>query len=242
MVDEKVLRKLAGEMFTDYLNLVRGFNVDSFLTSGMDPFRFSFNYELYGPKDAVKKELVHKIEMKLENAFGSFHEKYLGQVEHTPSGTKWRIFKSGELPGIDIGNEGLDAYLQIKNKHNSMNSSSSKRLATELERVKTSKPGATVGCGWVIASPNRLCLGENYILPKARTFKGNELYEFVTGNPNEMSEALEMFREIIREYSTRHNFAELVEQAATRVKDTLESQAKSRGLDVIEYLYQNAVK
>ena len=111
------IRQVINEIFRSYLDVVRRFTAEDFLASSMDPFRFSFNVELFGLREAIRKELEHKIEMKLEDLFGDFHEKYLGNARHIPTGTSWRVLKRGEMKGIDIANDKNEWYLQIKNKH-----------------------------------------------------------------------------------------------------------------------------
>lgn len=242
MVQTNILEEVVGETFSEYLSVVTNFTLGEFLASSMDPFRFGFNVELFGLREAIRKELEHKIEMKLEDLFGNYHEKYLGKARHIPSNSPWRILKRGEMPGIDIANDEQKRYLQIKNKHNSLNSSSAKRLATELQRVSEEKPNAIVGAGWVIAGPSRSCIGENYIEPVARIFKGNDLYSFVTGNKNEMKEALDAFRSLVDQQSQRYDFPCLISDAVDRVAQGLESRAKFNGLSVVDFLYRHATR
>ena len=46
-------------------------------------------------------------------------------------------------------------------------------------------PEATIGCGWVIASEKRACIGERSIAEVGDTYKGRRLFEFVVGRENE---------------------------------------------------------
>lgn len=236
---EKALRKLVG----DYVEMIQNFSISEFMKAGVDPLRISYNAELWGLENAIKKEIEHKIEMKLEDLFGRFHENYLGTVKHIPSNTKWKIVPSGVMPGIDIANEEKGWYLQIKSKHNSMNSSSAKRLAQELKQLSEENPEALFGCGWVIASPKRKCIGEKYIKKVAKVYKGKALYSFVTGNKYEMDEVMEDFPRILIEMTRECDLDGLFEKATKRILSELKMQTQRRldkRLTIVEYLYEEA--
>jgi len=224
------------------VDVIQSFSVNDFLESNVDPFRFSFNAELWGLKQAVRKEIEHKIEMKLENMFGDFHEDYLGNTIHTPSDTKWVIVPSGVMPGVDIGNYKMEYYLQIKSKHNSMNSSSAKRLAQELRELSEEKPRAIFGCGFVIAGPSKKAIGEDGIAAVARVFKGKDLYSFVTGNPREMNEVIIDFPTFLKEVKKGYDFNKMLDEASGKVIKGLEMYANSQGISIQEYLYKQAVR
>jgi hypothetical protein len=242
MVQEKVLRTAVDELMTNYTNLIKNFALEDFLKSGVDPFRFKFNTELWGLKKSVRKEIEHKIEMKLENLMGDFHEDYLGNTTDIKTKNSWRIVPKGELPGVDIANEKDDKFLQIKSKHNSMNSSSSNKLAEEIVELKNQKPKAQIGCGFVIAKSGQAAIGESTIRSiGGLVFKGKELYHFVTNNNKEMDEVIESFPIIVRQLKNNYNFDELLNQASERIINELERKAKKGGISLEDYLYRDAV-
>lgn len=237
-----ILKKAARELVLKFKDEVEKFSLKEFLKSGVDPFRFSFNVALIGIAKATEKEIEHKLAMKLENLIGEFHENYLGNCTHKASNSKWEKVPQGVMPGIDIKNTSLNTYLQIKSKHNSMNSSSSKRLASELAQLKTQKPDAKVGCGWIIASKKRACIGEGEIRKVSGVvLKGNELFSFVTGDSGELAELMSIFPEIVADESKDINYEKLMREAAIRIYKELDSTAKNNGIDVIKYLFVNAV-
>jgi len=238
----EAFRKAIDELISSYTRLIRTFSCEDFLKSSIDPFRFSFNAEIWGLKQAVRKEIEHKIEMKLEDLFGDFHENYLGNATHIPTGTRWAKIPSGRIPGIDIANQNLRRYIQIKSKFNSMNSSSAKRLARELGELKKKRPDCSVGCGWVVAGPRRKAIGESYIDEVGDVYKGKLLYSYVTGNQKEMDELVKDFPAIINEIKEDFNFEELLDNATNRIISELERRAKRRNFGVVEYLYNEAVR
>jgi hypothetical protein len=242
MVQKGVLEEAIKRLLRGYRDKIEGYSIDDFLKADVDPFRFGFNVELGGLEHAVRKEIEHKIEMSLEDLFGDFHENYLGNARHVPSNTGWRILPKGAVQGVDITNEKYDWNLQIKSKHNSMNSSSAKKLAEQLKKLSEMRLEGIFGCGWVIAGPKRKCIGESEIAKVAKVYKGKELYRFVTGNTNDMDEVLETFPRILKDAKKEMDFGGLIKQATERVLNELEKRAKARKLTVVKYLYEEAVK
>ena len=242
MVQKDVLEKAVRRLLKGYRDKIKGYSIDDFLKADVDPFRFGFNVELWGLEHAVRKEIEHKVEMSLEDLFGDFHENYLGNARHIPSNTKWKKLPEGTVEGIDIINEKNDWNLQIKSKHNSMNSSSAKKLAEQLKKLSGVRPEGIFGCGWVIAGPKRKCIGESGIAKVAKVYKGKELYHFVTGNINDMNKVLEVFPRILKDAKKEMDFDGLIKQATERVLNELEKRAKARNLTVVRYLYEEAVR
>jgi len=242
MVQEKALRTAVSKLIQSYILLIKDFSLEDFLKSGVDPFRFKFNVELWGLKKSVRKEIEHKIEMKLENLMGDFHEDYLGKTIDIKTKNPWRIVPKGELPGVDIANDAENKFLQIKSKFNSMNSSSSNRLAEEIEQLKKQKPTAQIGCGFIIAKPGQAAIGESVIKSVGGLiFKGKSLYSYVTNNSQEMDEIIEKFPIMVRDLKSSYNFDELLNQASERIINELDKEAKKKGKILEDYLYHDAV-
>ncbi|AZQ13107.1 Eco47II family restriction endonuclease [Shewanella khirikhana] len=256
MSQEVVLNNALTKLINAYKNKIDGFNVQDFLKTGVDPFRFTVNVSIWGLTLAVRKEIEHKIEMALENLIGDFHEDYLGNVMHIPTSTKWEKVPEGSIPGIDIANREKEVYFQIKSKHNSMNSSSSKKLAEELEETSQMYPTAEVGCLWVVATQERKAIGENQVAEVASCYKGNKSYEVVTGVDGELtsvlSQTLKSIPDIIKtiDFGTYKNekgeevkkdFPTVLDDAAKRVTTSLMKMAKETGISEIEIVKNNSI-
>jgi hypothetical protein len=242
VAQKKQLRKATRQLVANYKNKIRTFSLKDFLKTDVDPFRFSFNVEAWGLKKAVRREIEHKLEMALEDLFGDFHEAYLGNARHLKSGTQWENIPKGKIPGIDIANRKKRVFLQLKSKHNSLNSSSAENLAKQIKDYASKDSRSTVGCGWVIAGSKRKCNGETKIAKVGVIYKGRELYEFVTSSKNEMDEVLRDFPAVARRAVKDVNFNDLLDEAAERVARALQQQAKSSGITITKYLYQKAVE
>ncbi|NLN94461.1 MAG: Eco47II family restriction endonuclease [Candidatus Hydrogenedens sp.] len=242
MSQKNILRQAVKELLESFLSEVKNYSVDNFLKTNVDPFRFAFNAALWGEAQTIKMEIEHKLAMKLENMIGKFHEDYLGNAIHLPTLSQWEKVTPGKIPGIDIVNKKLNIYLQLKSKHNSMNSSSSGKLRDELESLtKTLTKPYTVGCGWVIASPKKKCIGEDKISSVGSIFKGKALYEYITGDKDEMDTVMTDFTTILSDEIKTINMLQLVERSTKKVFDDLTMLAKSDSSTIAEYLYNQAV-
>lgn len=241
-MDKKNLKEATIKLLNAYEQKIKTFSESDFLKSDIDPFRFGFNTQIWGIKAAIKKEIEHKIEMALEDLFGDFHENYLGNATHEPSQTKWEKIPNGKMSGVDIANKKKRWYLQIKSKHNSMNSSSAKRLAQELEEQSKKNPRSKIGAGWVIAKPNRKCIGEKEIAAVCDIYKGRELFKFVTGNPKEMDKVVTVFPKVVKEAIQGRDLEGLIDDAAKRVLDSLTKLAEEQKSTIVEYLYKKAIE
>ncbi len=225
----------------DYANKISNFSTEYFLKTDIDPFRFEFNTKIWGLENAVKREIAHKAEMYLEYLFGNFHEDYLANATDEKTGSKWKKADRRTLPGIDIINEKKECYLQIKNKHNSLNSSSADNLAKKLEAISKQKKNSIVGCGWVIAGPSRTCNGEDLMKKGGMgVYKGKKLYEFVTGNPQELDQVLKSFPIIVEEELKKYTLKRLLDDALIKILKDLKKLAKDENVTVMEYLYRKA--
>jgi len=243
MPQEFALKRALEILINSYKSKIETFTDSNFLRTGVDPFRFAVNTTIFDLKKAIRKEIEHKCEMALENAIGDFHENYLGNCIHLPTRSKWIKVPNGTIRGIDIKNEHLKVYLQIKSKHNSMNSSSSSKLAQELKAIIADDAKKVVGCAWVIAWQNKSCIGEKAIAPFGKVLKGKKAYEFVTGNPNEMDEVIESLpNEIFALLEEQKiDFNHLLDNSAERVALSLSKKAKSLNSTVNRLLYEQSV-
>jgi len=235
MVQYDALNAAASFLIYSYKKKILDYNVSDFLKTGVDPFRFSVNCAAYGERESVKKEIEHKMEMALENLIGDFHENYLGSC-FSEDGSRWHKVPEGHIPGIDIANESRGIYLQLKSKHNSMNSSSSSKLAQELGALASEYPHNTYGCAWVVATSGRKAIGENKILEVANCYKGSESYSIVTGNKHEIFEVISELRNIVQREMSNVNISRLVDSVVDRVYSSLIENANYNNQSISDYI------
>ena len=243
MTQERALNRAIEELINSIVSKIRNMDVNEFLRIGVDPFRFSINVGFYGERKSIKKEVEHKLAMNLENYVGNFHEKYLGNCEHVPTQTMWQEVNRGQIPGIDIMNRKLKKYYQVKSKHNSMNSSSSAKLAQELHDLTEKDGDAEVGCAWIVAKKDKKCIGEKVISNTGYVLKGKDAYSYITGDSDELDEVIDALPERINDKikNTNIDVESIIEDAAEKIYKELRQRANSEGLSIVQYLKNESI-
>lgn len=88
--------------------------------------------------ELIKREIQRQVDKSVTNAIGTFHEEILGGIKG---------YSRGNLSGYDIKADDDTMFADIKNKHNTMNSSSTEALYQKLERFANEYPNSK--CYWV---------------------------------------------------------------------------------------------
>lgn len=123
-----------------YIKAKREFTTKKFYKNKVDSFKLTFDskFNQLTEEQLIKLEMARQIDKSVNNAIGSFHEMVLGGI----SG-----YENGNLSGYDIRAKDNSLFADIKNKHNTMNSSSSESLFQKLARYADDYKEAR--CYWV---------------------------------------------------------------------------------------------
>lgn len=105
-----------------YEKTLDGINLDKFNSNIVDPVKMVFDSKVYRKdfEEVIKDELVRQRDKTNSNAIGYFHQNM------------FKYIKNCEVPkeGFDViftKDNGNKIYVEMKNKHNTMNSSSSQK-------------------------------------------------------------------------------------------------------------------
>jgi hypothetical protein len=146
----------------------------------IDPIKLTFDAKVYG-KDIeaiVESEILRQIDKSNTNHIGYFNQnifKYFGNGWHVPE------------KGFDVVNDKKRIYVEIKNKHNTMNSSSSQKTYMRMQSTLINDPKATCMLVEVIASKSQntewvISLdGKNTKHKNIRRVSIDQFYALVTG-------------------------------------------------------------
>lgn len=99
----------------------RSINLQEFNRNIVDPIKMIFDAKIYGQsmQQAIEAECVRQIDKTNNNRIGYFHQ-YLFRY----AGDGWCVPENGAQGGFDVLNDELHIYVEMKNKHNTMNASS----------------------------------------------------------------------------------------------------------------------
>lgn len=92
----------------------------------VDPIKLTFDSKVYGKtiRQAIEDECFRQIDKTNANRIGYFHQNIFKYA-----GNGWTVPRHG----FDVQNDGLHIYVEIKNKHNTMNSASSQKTYMKMQ-------------------------------------------------------------------------------------------------------------
>lgn len=129
------------------------FNIDlnKFNANLLDPIKLTFDAKVYKKtiEDVINDEALRQIDKSNTNHIGYFHQNIFNLL-----GNGWYCPKKG----YDVANDNLHVYVEMKNKHNTMNSSSSQKTYMRMQNTLLADAQATCFLVEVIAqaSQNRV--------------------------------------------------------------------------------------
>lgn len=169
-----------GKLHNSYLNAKNKVTQKKFYKNKIDHIKLVFDAKFNGleEEDLIDAEILRQIDKSINNSIGSFHENILGGVEG---------YESGNFSGYDVKASDNTLFADIKNKHNTMNSSSAESLFQKLARYADDHKSAK--CYWVqilaTKSFNELWSGDingkEYSHSRVYKISGDKFYELITG-------------------------------------------------------------
>jgi len=94
----------------------------------VDPIKLTFDTKVYAKsiEEIVESEIIRQIDKSNTNHIGYFHQNIFKYIDPA-----WTVPKQG----FDLVNEEEKIYVEIKNKHNTMNSASSQRTYMKMQAM-----------------------------------------------------------------------------------------------------------
>ena len=107
---------------TTVLQYRRHIDLDSFNKNIIDPIKLTFDAKIYGQtvRQTIETECLRQIDKTNNNCIGYFHQNVFKYA-----GGGWEVPENGDKGGFDVVNEKLHIFVEMKNKHNTMNAASS---------------------------------------------------------------------------------------------------------------------
>lgn len=104
----------------------REITLDQFNQNIVDPIKLTFDSKVYGKTihQTIADECFRQIDKTNSNRIGYFHQNIFRYA-----GNGWTV----PAEGFDVENDHLHIYVEIKNKHNTMNSASSQKTYIKMQ-------------------------------------------------------------------------------------------------------------
>lgn len=189
------------ELFNHVKNTVLGYSfkmdLKSFNNNLIDPIKLTFDSIVYaqGIEQTIENEVLRQLDKTNSNLIGYFHQNIFRYI-----GDGWTVPKTG----YDIQSEKQNIFVEMKNKHNTMNSSSSAKTFMRMQSTIIKNPEATCllveviakksqNIPWVVSLDGERQASTSQI----RRVSIDKFYELVTGNKNAFLELCKIIPTVI---------------------------------------------
>lgn len=210
----------------------------------IDPIKLTFDEKVYNKdiKDVIEFEVLRQFDKSNTNHIGYFHQnifKYIGADWSVPQKgfdvvkeINVKKEKRDKEDILQIWNESEKIYVEMKNKHNTMNSSSSQKTYMRMQSV-------------LIKEPTAKCMLVEIIAKKSQNITwGISLDGVSTSHENIRRVSIDKFYELVTE--DKSAFKKLCEKLPTVIEDVVASlrqkQSSNTVITELEKLSPNLLK
>ncbi len=153
-------------------------NLKEFNKNLIDPIKLTFDAKVYGKsfEDIIESECIRQIDKANTNHIGYFHQNIFKYA-----GNGWYVPKKG----FDVANDKLHIYVEMKNKHNTMNSSSAQSTYMKMQNKLLQDSQATCMLVEAIAKQSQDIVwaatldGDSFKHPQIRRVSMDKFYAIV---------------------------------------------------------------
>ena len=211
----------------------REITLNQFNENIIDPIKLTFDAKIYGKsiQQAIEDECLRQIDKSNANRIGYFHQNIFHYA-----GDSWVVPSSG----FDVENDKLHIYVEMKNKHNTMNSSSSQKTYIKMQGKLLDDDEATCYLVEVISKhsqdePWRISVdGKPCEHKKIRKMSIDKFYALVFGIKDAFFRLCEALPKIIEDV--------VVENPGLALKNTVYKELTTEHSDILTSLYLLAFK
>lgn len=132
--------KCIENLHNSYLKAKADISKRKFYSNKIDTVKLTFDskFNKIDEENIIEVEILRQIDKSINNSIGTFHEQILGGIQG---------YEIGNSSGFDIKAVDDTLFADVKNKHNTMNSSSAEALFQKLARYADDYKMAK--CYWV---------------------------------------------------------------------------------------------
>ncbi|MCB0537251.1 MAG: Eco47II family restriction endonuclease [Chitinophagales bacterium] len=186
-VTDKHFLKCIENLYASYVKAKEKISKKKFYNNKIDTIKLTFDtkFNNIDEESIIETEILRQIDKSINNSIGTFHEQILGGIKG---------YEIGNLSGFDIKAKDNTLFADIKNKHNTMNSSAAEALFQKLARYANDYKQAK--CYWVQilakGSFNEHWTGDingkEYSHSRVFKISGDQFYALLSGNKNALYE------------------------------------------------------
>lgn len=227
-ISDEHLLTCVGNLHKAYLKAKNNITKKNFYSNKVDTIKLTFDAKFndIDEESLIQSEILRQIDKSINNSIGTFHEQILGGIKD---------FEVGNLSGFDVKASDDTLFADIKNKHNTMNSSSAESLFQKLSRYADDYKKAK--CYWVQIlaknSFNELWKGEingkEYSHSRVYKISGDQFYALLSGEQDALLQLYKALPKAIKDYlhSIEHSNSISENSAIDEIKEETEISKRS---------------
>lgn len=216
-----------------YLKAKNNITKKNFYSNKVDTIKLTFDSKFndIDEEKLIQSEILRQIDKSINNSIGTFHEQILGGIKG---------FEAGNLSGYDIKATDNTLFADIKNKHNTMNSSAAEALFQKLKRYADDYKQAK--CYWVqILAKGSFCElwsgdinGKEYSHSRVYKISGDQFYALLSGQQDAMFQLYKALPIAIKDYlKSAEETEEIAENSAL---DEIKSETRTSKRTVLDQI------
>lgn len=228
ITDEHLLACI-GNLHNAYLKAKNNITKKNFYSNKVDTFKLTFDAKFndIDEEKLIQSEILRQIDKSINNSIGTFHEQILGGIPG---------FEVGNLSGFDIKAKDNTLFADIKNKHNTMNSSSAEALFQKLKRYADDYKKAK--CYWVqILAKGSFCElwsgdinGKEYGHSRVYKISGDQFYALLSGKEDALFQLYKVLPRAIKDYLKSIEQSEEIRENSALEEISKETQNSKRSV------------
>ena len=233
-IDRNDFKKHVANTIKTYDNTLKGIDLHSFNSNIIDPIKLTFDSKVYKKtiEEVIENELVRQRDKTNTNAIGYFHQNLFKYIDNC------------EVPnvGFDViytRPNGSRVYVEMKNKHNTMNSSAAQKTFLKMTTQILKDDNCDCYLVEIIAKRSQNIVWnvsldyERVSNEHIKRVSIDKFYEEVTGDKDAFYKICKQLPIIIDEIILENN--EFVVE-----DDTVISELRSMNPDILKSLYMLA--
>ena len=222
-----------GNLHKAYLKAKNNITKKNFYSNKVDTIKLTFDSKFNDIDEVglIQSEILRQIDKSINNSIGTFHEQIFCGIKG---------FEAGNLSGYDIKAKDDTLFADIKNKHNTMNSSAAEALFQKLARYANDYKKAK--CYWVqiLAKGSFSELwsgdinGKEYSHSRVYKISGDQFYTLLSGQEDAMFQLYKVLPAAIKNYLKSADQSE--EIADNSALDELKVETKKSKRSILDQI------
>lgn len=234
-ISDEDFENCVSNLYDSYIAAHKAIDEAKVYANKLDVIKLTFDkhFKNMTDEELLESEVVRQIDKSITNAIGTFHEEMLGSIEG---------YIRGKLDGWDIKSANDNTlFADVKNKHNTMNSSSKESLYQRLQRFAEENPEATCYCVQIISASSfdehwsGLLNGSYYDHPRVRKISGDKFYALLSGVDNALSQIYKALPTVINVVLGKREIKESLHSQVTAVT-TITQKATTANRSLLDQL------